>query len=107
MRIGIMLRAIDEKGGVSVYSRNIVAELLQLDRKNEYVLFYRNPENIGRFAHHPNVREQLVQAANKAVWDQIAIPRACRREQNRRAVPSQVYRTAAGSLPGGYDSSRG
>jgi glycosyltransferase involved in cell wall biosynthesis len=81
MRIGIMLRAIDEKGGVSVYSRNIVAELLQLDRENEYVLFYRNPENIGRFAHHPNVREQLVQAANKAVWDQIAIPLACRREQ--------------------------
>jgi glycosyltransferase involved in cell wall biosynthesis len=81
MRIGIMLRAIDEKGGIGVYSRNIVAELLQLDGENEYVLFYSNPENIGRFAHHPDVQERLIKASNKAVWDQIAIPLACRREQ--------------------------
>jgi glycosyltransferase involved in cell wall biosynthesis len=81
MRIGIMLRAIDEKGGIGVYSRNIVAELLQLDGENEYVLFYANPENIGRFAHLPNVQERLIQVTNKAVWDQVAIPLACRREQ--------------------------
>ncbi|MFO7669071.1 MAG: MopE-related protein [Bacteroidales bacterium] len=81
MRIGIMLRAIDEKGGVGVYTRNIVAELLQMDHKHEYVLFYRNPANIGCFAHHPQARERLVQALNKAVWDQIAIPLACRRER--------------------------
>jgi glycosyltransferase involved in cell wall biosynthesis len=80
MRIGIMLRAIDEKGGIGVYSRNIVAELLQLDRENEYVLFYANPENIGRFAHHPQAKEVVIQPTNKAVWDQIAIPLACRRE---------------------------
>ena len=81
MRIGIMLRAIDEKGGVAVYSRNIVAELLQLDRENEYVLLYRNPENIGRFAGHANAHERLVRAPNKAWWDQVAIPLACRREK--------------------------
>lgn len=81
MRIGIMLRAIDEKGGVGVYTRNIVAELLQMDHKNEYVLFYRNPANIGCFAHHPHARERVVRALNKAVWDQIAIPLACRRER--------------------------
>ena len=80
MRIGIMLRAIDEKGGIGVYSRNIVAELLQLDGENEYVLFYANPENIGRFAHHPHAKEVVIQPTNKAVWDQIAIPLACRRE---------------------------
>ncbi len=82
MRIGIMLRAIDEKGGVGVYSRNIVLELLQMDRDNEYVLFYRNPENIGLFAHHhPHVQERLVRAPNKALWDQAAIPLTCRHEQ--------------------------
>lgn len=81
MRIGIMLRAIDEKGGVGVYTRNIVAELLQMDQKNEYVLFYRNPANIGCFTHYPHARERVVQALNKAVWDQIAIPLACRRER--------------------------
>lgn len=81
MRIGIMLRSIDEKGGVGVYTRNIVKELLQLDQKNEYILFYANPSNLGMFSHHPNVQECWVRASNKAVWDQIAIPHACRDEK--------------------------
>lgn len=81
MRIGIMLRSIDEKGGVGVYTRNIVKELLELDRKNEYVLFYANPANLGTFAHHKNVTERWVKGSNKAIWDQFAIPRACREEK--------------------------
>jgi glycosyltransferase involved in cell wall biosynthesis len=81
MRIGIMLRSIDEKGGVGVYTRNIVKELLQLDLKNKYVLFYANPANIGLFARHANVTERWVKGVNKAYWDQIAIPRACRSEK--------------------------
>ncbi|HZJ25098.1 MAG TPA: hypothetical protein VFD54_17400, partial [Anaerolineales bacterium] len=77
MRIGIMLRSIDEKGGVGVYTRNIVKELLQLDKKNEYVLFYANPSNMGLFSHHRNVKELWVKGLNKAYWDQFAIPGAC------------------------------
>jgi len=80
MRIGIMLRSVDEKGGVGVYTRNIVKELLELDSKNEYALFYANQANIGGFVHHKNAAEHWVKASNKASWDQIAIPRACRRE---------------------------
>lgn len=75
-----MLRSIDEKGGVGVYTRNIVKELLEIDKKNEYVLFYASPENLGSFAHHQKVTELWVRGSNKACWDQIAIPRACRRE---------------------------
>ena len=81
MRIGIMLRSIDEKGGVGVYTRNIVKELLQLDAKNDYVLFYANRSNIGLFAHHPNVAEHWVKGSNKAYWDQVMIPLACRKEK--------------------------
>lgn len=81
MRIGIMLRSIDEKGGVGVYTRNIVKELLRLDSENEYVLFYANPTNIGLFSHHANVTERSIKGANKAYWDQVAIPRACRNEK--------------------------
>src|SRR5215510_7584752 len=80
MRIGIMLRSIDEKGGVGVYARNIVKELLQLDQKNEYVLFYANHSNMGLFAHHKNAKEIWMKSLNKAHWDQIAIPQACRKE---------------------------
>jgi glycosyltransferase involved in cell wall biosynthesis len=81
MRIGIMLRSIDEKGGVGVYTRNIVKELLQLDGKNEYVLFYANPSNLGLFAQHANVTECSLRGWNKAHWDQVAIPRACHSKQ--------------------------
>jgi glycosyltransferase involved in cell wall biosynthesis len=81
MRIGMMLRAFDEKGGVGVYTRNLVRELLDIDGTNDYVLFYRNVANMGRFAHYENVTERLVWAPNKAFWDQIAIPYACWRER--------------------------
>jgi glycosyltransferase involved in cell wall biosynthesis len=81
MRIGIMLRSIDEKGGVGVYTRNIVKELLQLDKNNEYILFYANPSNLGLFSQYKNVREIFVKGKNKAVWDQVSIPRACRKQK--------------------------
>lgn len=77
MHIGIMLRSISEKGGVGVYTRNIVQELLQLDQKNKYSLFYANPTHLGLFSHHSNVKEYWVKGVNKAIWDQISIPRAC------------------------------
>ena len=81
MRIGIMLRAFDEKGGVGVYTRNVVRELLALDRSNSYHLFFMNEDNLGRFAGVRNVTEHLVGGANKAYWDQVAIPWACRRNR--------------------------
>jgi glycosyltransferase involved in cell wall biosynthesis len=81
MRIGIMLRSIDEKGGVGVYTRNIVKELLELNQKNEYVLFYANPANLGLFAYHKKLTERWVKGTNKAYWDQVAIPQACRKER--------------------------
>lgn len=81
MRIGVMLRTLDEKGGIGVYTQNLVPELLRLDHRNHYVLFYRNPAHLGRFAHHSNVTERLVRAPNKALWDQLAIPYACWREE--------------------------
>ena len=76
-----MLRSIDELGGVGVYTRNIVKELLQIDKSNEYILFYANPSNPGLFAQHENVREVWVRGRNKASWDQLSIPRACRIEK--------------------------
>ncbi len=81
MRIGIMLRSLDEKGGIGVYSRYVTEELLRIDPRNEYVLFYRSASNLGRFSHRDNVTERVVKAPNKALWDQVAIPFACRQEE--------------------------
>ena len=77
MKIGIMLRSLDEKGGIGVYTRNITEELLRLDKNNQYILYYRSSANLGRFAQFGNVTERLVKGTNKAVWDQISIPFVC------------------------------
>jgi len=77
MRIGMMLRCADEKGGIGVYARNLVKELLEIDRKNEYYLFFASDQNIGKYSRYPHVKERVIKVKNKAIWDQIAIPIAC------------------------------
>lgn len=74
-----MLRSADEKGGIGVYSRNLVKELLAIDRDNEYHLFFASDQNIGKYSDYPNVVEHMIKIKNKALWDQIAIPIACMR----------------------------
>lgn len=76
-----MLRALDESGGVSVYARNVTRELLRFDRENEYVLFYRSARHLGTFAGSERVTERSLPGRSKVIWDQITIPRACRRER--------------------------
>lgn len=81
MRIGVMLRALDERGGISVYANNIVEELLSLDGTNHYVLYFSDPSHLGRFSQYRNVTERHLRAPHKAFWDQIAIPLACLRDR--------------------------
>lgn len=79
LHIGIMLRTIDETGGIGVYTRNIVEELLRIDQRNRYSLFYRTPRHLGRYAQFANATESLIRAPHKVLWDQWAIPRAAAR----------------------------
>lgn len=81
MKIGLMLRAFSEKGGVGVYTRNVTKELLDLDETNDYVLFYSEDQHLGTHAGRPNVEERVLNAPHKLWWDQVAVPRACRRER--------------------------
>ena len=76
-----MLRGIDEYDGAGVYIRELLDALLRLDRTNQYVLFYSNEGQRGRHAHLPNVREVVVRAPGKLLWDQVAVPMAARRER--------------------------
>jgi glycosyltransferase involved in cell wall biosynthesis len=81
MRIAIMMRSADEAGGIGVYARNIVEELLKLDLENEYVLFYKSEKHLGRYSSFGNCREVLLPGKNKAIWDQVTIPKAARHEK--------------------------
>lgn len=81
MRIGMMLRPLDERGGIGTYTRYLLDELLAIDTRNHYVLFYRTPEHVGRYGGRDNVTEVVVRGRHKAWWDQVAVPLACARHR--------------------------
>lgn len=80
LRIGIMMRSADEVGGISVYARNIVEEILKIDKKNHYVLFYKSEKHLGLYDAFDNCTEILLPAKGKAIWDQIIIPWAIKKK---------------------------
>jgi glycosyltransferase involved in cell wall biosynthesis len=81
LRIGLMLRGIREVDGVGVYARQLCDALFEVDRVNQYVLFYMSEDQAGLYANVPNVTERVVRAPSKLVWDQVAVPLAARRAQ--------------------------
>jgi len=81
LRIGLMLRGIREVDGVGVYARQLCDALFEVDRVNQYVLFYMSEEQAGRYTNVPNATERVVRAPSKLAWDQVAVPLAARRER--------------------------
>ncbi|MGE5804680.1 MAG: glycosyltransferase family 4 protein [Ignavibacteria bacterium] len=81
MKIGFMLRSLDEKGGIGIYTRYLIEGILNTDTKNQYVLFYKSKENLGRFSAKPNVKEVYLSGSNKIFWDQVKVALACRKEK--------------------------
>ena len=76
-----MLRHLGQHGGgVLVYTRGLLPELLSLDSPHEFVLFYRDPALIGTYADGERVREVAVRAPSIPLWDQVVAPLAARRE---------------------------
>ena len=51
MRVGIMLRAYDERGGVGVYTRNITKYLIAAEESHEFVLYVDDPASVQDLAH--------------------------------------------------------
>ena len=81
LRIGLMLRAIDDVDGQGIYIRELCDALFDLDTHNQYVAFYWRDDQRGRYADRPNVREVVLPGRQKLVWDQLLVPRAARRER--------------------------
>lgn len=79
MRIGVMLRSIDEDQGIGIYTRNLIPRLLQHDPNTEYILIYRSPRFYGQFASYPNAVEVLLDVPTKSLWDQVGTAWVARR----------------------------
>lgn len=74
MRIALMLRSFQEKGGVGVYTRYLVQNLLQKDHNNTYLLFYNEKECLGTHHNKSNAEEYYIPSTGKFIWDQISVP---------------------------------
>jgi len=81
MKIGIMLRHMNELGGIVVYTKNIIDNLLEIDNKNEYVLLYNNPSLLGTYSKYKNIKEVVISFRNKLLWDQIGVPGVVKSEK--------------------------
>ncbi len=72
MRIGIMLRHVDQHGGgVMVYTRNLLSKLFELAPNHEFVLLYQRRTATECFARCPNVRQCCSPIPTRLLWDQI------------------------------------
>jgi glycosyltransferase involved in cell wall biosynthesis len=88
MRVGITMLSHDERwGGIGVYTREIVRNLLQIDHNNEYVLIYPafggSSKDLGSYSQrHANCREVLTRQSLHwgAFWEQTVVPAVAQRE---------------------------
>jgi glycosyltransferase involved in cell wall biosynthesis len=78
LRIGIMARTLSQKYGVGIYAENFLRALFALDSDHEFVVFLRAAED-DRLPARAGVEKVVVEAPNKAWWDQVAVPLAARR----------------------------
>lgn len=81
LRIGIMLRHWEQHGGVTVYTRQLLKAMAELDSPHTFVLFYRSPAACGTYAAMPNVHEVALSARNILSWDQLAVRRAIKKHR--------------------------
>lgn len=79
MRIGIDARKLHDYG-IGTYIRNLVRQLVRLDRQTEFVLLCRPDDVPGLGALAPNFRAVAESASNYSLAEQFKVPRALRRE---------------------------
>lgn len=79
MRIGIMLRHIQEKGGIVTYTQNMLKGFLKDDNQHHFALVYASRDMLGTYADDPRVSEHVISGNNRFVWDHFSVPRLANR----------------------------
>ncbi|MEI7604067.1 MAG: glycosyltransferase family 1 protein [bacterium] len=78
-KIGLDCRCLSIKGGTRNYALNLIKNLLDIDRENEYYIFYNSKNFLGTF-NQENVKEVALNFNIKPlyfIWDQIIVPFFC------------------------------
>ncbi|MCA9753289.1 MAG: glycosyltransferase family 4 protein [Gemmatimonadetes bacterium] len=79
MRVGLLVRNLDEPGGIGVYTRELLMHLFAQDHETEYFVFLGGQGSRGRFAEHANVHEVVLPCRGKLWWDQVQVARHANR----------------------------
>ncbi len=81
MRIGIEVQRIfrKKKHGMEVVALELIRQLQQLDKVNEYILFARNDEDRDCVAVTPNFDVRTIRSFGYASWEQVKLPKALKR----------------------------
>ena len=101
-----MLRHINELGGIVVYTKNLIENLLEIDKENEYVFLYNTCSLIGTYSKYKNVEEIVIDISNKLLWDQIGVPKVVKSEKidiifnPKLSIPVFTSSKKVFSLPG-------
>jgi glycosyltransferase involved in cell wall biosynthesis len=77
--IGVMGRVLDQEGGLGVYARCLLPELLSQDPDTRYVIFLNTEKSRDLLRRFPNAELHVLPAWSKLYWDQISVALAARR----------------------------
>ena len=79
MKIAIDARMAETRGGIGKYTREILSQLSEIDRKNQYFIIVNKPSNqsIGRLQENFSIFETSVTRKHyfvKDIWHQLFLP---------------------------------
>jgi glycosyltransferase involved in cell wall biosynthesis len=80
MRIGIMLQSLCHLGGIGIYTKEIVKNLINIDRNTQYILIYPSfgqaHKLFGQFSSYENVVEVYSKSLvpHAIYWDNFIVP---------------------------------
>jgi glycosyltransferase involved in cell wall biosynthesis len=77
--IGVMGRVLDQEGGLGVYARCLLPELLSQDPDTRYVIFLSTEKSLDLLRRFPNAEPHVLPARSKLYWDQVTVALAARR----------------------------
>jgi glycosyltransferase involved in cell wall biosynthesis len=77
--IGVMGRVLDQEGGLGVYARCLLPELLSQDPDTRYAIFLNTEKSRDLLRGFPNAEPHVLPAKSKLYWDQVTVALAARR----------------------------
>ena len=81
MKIGFMVRNLHEKGGINVYTTNLIENILKQNITDEFIVIYNDEKFLGKYSSYTKVKEYFIKSKNKIVWDQIKVPKILKKEK--------------------------